>query len=174
MRLAWTTASELNNQYFEVQHSLDGRTFQAIGQVAGHGNSVQASTYTYTDATPGAATMHYYRLRQVDTDGSSTFGPVQAVSLSAGSSAVQLSVAPNPTTPAELRVQLQYGGTAPTAAVLTVHSLLGAQVLTQPVTLQPGANVFTPNTMLPAGAYWVSVSGGAALGKQGTKVLLTN
>ncbi|RZK90605.1 MAG: hypothetical protein EOO62_34835, partial [Hymenobacter sp.] len=86
VRLGWTTASELNNAYFEVQHSLDGRTFAAVGQVQGRGTSAQASTYSFTDAAPGAATTHYYRLRQVDADGTATFSPVQVVTLAVGSS----------------------------------------------------------------------------------------
>lgn len=119
-------------------------------------------------------TPNYYRLRQVNTDGSFDFGPVRVVSLAAGSSAVVLGAAPNPTTSAELRVQVQYAGAASTPATLTARNLLGACVLSQPVTLQPGTNVLTPSTSLPAGVYWLSLSGDATLGKQGIKVLLTN
>lgn len=173
VQLAWTTASEVNNDYFEVQHSLDGSTFAALGRVAGHQTTAQASAYSFVDAAPGTEATHYYRLRQVDLDGTSTFGPVRAVRLAAGSSAVQLAVVPNPTTADNLRVQVQYADQAPTAATLTVQDLLGQTLLTQPVTLQPGANSFAPAVALAPGTYWLSVRG-AALGTQGVRVLVSN
>jgi hypothetical protein len=170
--LAWTTASEVNNDYFEVQHSADGITFEAVGRVAGHQTTSQASTYTFVDAAPGAAATHYYRLRQVDLDSRSTFGPVRTTHLAPGSSAVQLAVAPNPTTAAGLRVQVQVAGEASTPAVLTVQDLLGQTLLTQPVTLQPGANVFAPAVVLAPGTYWLSLRGAATVGTPGVRVLI--
>ncbi|RZJ93104.1 MAG: hypothetical protein EOO60_05910 [Hymenobacter sp.] len=173
VQLAWTTASEQNNDYFEVQHSLDGRMFAAIGKVVGHQTTAQASTYFFTAPNPGVEAVHYYRLRQVDLDGTSTFSPVRAVSLAAGSSLVQLTVAPNPTTPDNLRVRVQYAGTEAAPATLTVQSLLGRTLLTQPVSVQPGANVLIPTLKLAPGAYWLSLNG-AALGQQGVRVLVGN
>ena len=172
VQLTWTTASELNNAYFEVQHSPDGAAFTAVSQVQGHGTSAQATTYAYTDAAPGISATHYYRLRQVDLDGTSTFSPVRVVTLAAGSSAVQLAVAPNPTSPASLRVQVQYADETAAPAVLTVRNLLGQAVLSQPVTLQPGSNVFTPSATLAPGAYWIGLSGAAVAGAPGTRVLV--
>ncbi|RYY19840.1 MAG: hypothetical protein EOO36_04865 [Cytophagaceae bacterium] len=145
-----------------------------MGQVAGHQTSTQASAYSFVDATPGPEATHYYRLRQVDLDGTSTFSPVRVVSLAAGSSPVQLAVAPNPTTPDNLRVQVQYAGTEAASATLTVRSLLGQTLLAQPVALQPGANVLTPALKLAPGAYWLGLSGGGTLGQQGVRVLVGN
>jgi hypothetical protein len=174
VQLAWATASELNNDYFEVEHSLDGRTFATVGRVAGHGSSQQPLTYSFTDTAPGAVATHYYRLRQVDRDGTSTFSPVQVVTLAAGSSLVQLAAVPNPTTADNLHLSVQYQGLAAVPAVLTVHSLLGQTLLTQAVTLQPGTTTVSPTASLAPGAYWVSLSGEALPGTLGTRVLLTN
>lgn len=174
VRLAWATASEVNNDYFEVQHSADGRTFAAVGRVAGHGNSVQPLAYSFTPPAPGTAATHYYRLRQVDLDGTSTFSAVQAVTLAAGSSLVQLTAAPNPTTSGSLRLLVQYQGLAAVPAVLTVHSLLGQTVQSQAVTLQPGSTTLSTTAPLAPGAYWFSLSSEALPGKPGTRVLLTN
>jgi hypothetical protein len=174
VQLAWTTASEVNNDYFEVQHSLDGHSFKAAGRVQGNGTSIQAHTYSFTDSAPGSAATHYYRLRQVDLDGTSVFSPVQVVTLAAGNSPVQFSAAPNPTTADNLRLLVQYQGPAPVSAVLTVHSLVGQSLQTQAVTLQPGTTTLTPAVPLAPGAYWLSLSSEALPGKLGTKVLLTN
>lgn len=174
VQLAWTTASELNSAYFEVQHSLDGRTYEAVGQVAARQQSQVITDYAFLHAAPGAAATHYYRLRQVDQDGSSAFSPVQAVTLAPGSSALQLAAVPNPTTPGNLRVQVQYAGPAAAPAVLTIQSLLGQTLLTQPVTLQPGTSTLAAGASLAPGVYWLSLSGGAAVGVRGTKVVVAN
>jgi hypothetical protein len=174
VRLDWTTASEVNNDYFEVQRSLDGHAFEVAGRVRGNGSSLQAHTYSFVDAAPGTATTYYYRLRQVDHDGTSSFGPVQVVTLGLKGSAFQLTAVPNPTTSGNLQVQVQYAGPATTSAVLTIRSLLGQTVLAQPVTLQPGTTTLAPAAPLAPGVYWLSLSGEAMPGVQGTKVLVTN
>jgi hypothetical protein len=174
VRLDWATASEVNNDYFEVQRSPDGRSFEVAGRVRGHGSSLQAHAYSLVDAAPGAATTHYYRLRQVDHDGTSSFSPVQVVALGPGAGAFQLAAVPNPTTAGTLQVQVQYAGPTATAAVLTMRSLLGQTVFAQPVTLQPGTTTLAPAAPLAPGMYWLSLSGEATPGAQGTKVLITN
>lgn len=176
VQLTWATASEQNNAYFEVQRSPDGQTFTSLAQVTGHYSTTQASSYSFTDTEPGAATTYYYRLRQVDLDGTSTYGPVRAVSLAAGSSLVQLAVAPNPATPAGLRVQVQYAGPAATPATLIVQTMLGQTLLTQPVTIRPGLNELTPTptATLAPGAYWLNVRVGAAPATPGVRVLISN
>jgi hypothetical protein len=173
VQLAWNTASENNNDYFEVQHSVDGNTFTALGRVAGHHTTMQALAYSFVDATPSAAATHYYRLRQVDLDGTSTFSSVQTVALAPGSSAALLVVAPNPTTANDLHVQVQYAGQAASSATLTVQDMLGQTLFTQAVTLQPGANAFAPATHLAPGAYWLTLRG-TALSTPGVRVLLGN
>jgi hypothetical protein len=73
--LDWATATEKNNDRFEVQRSANGETFQTIGTVKGQGNSSSARSYSFTDSRPLAG-LAYYRLRQVDTDGKASFSPV--------------------------------------------------------------------------------------------------
>lgn len=70
--LHWQTASETNNAYFEVQRARDVYSFQAIGRVQGAGTTNIAQAYSFIDsaAMPGS---WYYRLKQVDTDGSSSY-----------------------------------------------------------------------------------------------------
>ncbi len=76
--LQWETASERNADYFEVQRAeslADG--FSSLGQVKCAGSSTQRHAYQFADAA--AAGRHYYRLRQVDLDGSESFSPVAVV-----------------------------------------------------------------------------------------------
>ena len=66
--LTWTTASEINNDYFEIQKSQDGFVFQTVARVQGNGNSVNMIDYQYEDGLE-ASGKYYYRLKQVDFDG---------------------------------------------------------------------------------------------------------
>ncbi|MCX6291537.1 MAG: hypothetical protein NT126_07205 [Bacteroidetes bacterium] len=66
--LAWTTGSEINNDYFDVERRTDSDDFKKIGAVAGHGNSSQTIRYSFDDLQPKAG-VNYYRLKQVDYNG---------------------------------------------------------------------------------------------------------
>jgi Secretion system C-terminal sorting domain/Right handed beta helix region len=109
-RLYWNTAQEKNNRGFDVERALNGQTWETVGFVAGHGSSTTAHSYSFTDAS-GLTGVVYYRLRQIDTDGSSQYSSVVAVQLS--TSKGELSLYPNPTSN-ELTVQLP---TAPSGPV---------------------------------------------------------
>ena len=108
MRVAWGTASEVNNAYFEVERSLDGQVFGLVGRLAGHGTTLAASTYAYLDAgvASRASGLVYYRLRQVDQDGTSTYSPVRTVRLVVVSAVAGLELYPNPAAPTDATVTL--------------------------------------------------------------------
>lgn len=74
----WTTYSELNNQYFSIEHSIEGSIFKEITKVSGNGTTDKKNDYTYTDLTPYKG-INYYRLKQIDVDGTSTTYPMKAV-----------------------------------------------------------------------------------------------
>ncbi|MEO1627572.1 MAG: hypothetical protein AAFV25_20645, partial [Bacteroidota bacterium] len=69
-KLKWSTAQEQNAQSFVVERSMDGRQFKAIGTVDAAGTSDQGQNYSFTDLELGLEDA-YYRLRQVDVDGTS-------------------------------------------------------------------------------------------------------
>ncbi|TRX59137.1 hypothetical protein FNH22_11480 [Fulvivirga sp. M361] len=66
--LSWTTASELNNDYFEIQRSENGIDFHMIGSMDGSGTTQQMTHYSFTDGSPFRG-ANYYRLKQYDLDG---------------------------------------------------------------------------------------------------------
>jgi uncharacterized repeat protein (TIGR01451 family) len=95
-RLQWRTASEKDNDHFDVERSLDGRVFTKFAQVAGQGNSSRPTDYALTDAGIARQGQRvYYRLRQVDTDGTASYSPVQVVRFEQVQTP-SLSVYPNP------------------------------------------------------------------------------
>ena len=74
IKLNWTTATESNNYGFDVEKKIDGGSWQAIGFVDGHGTSNSPKNYTFFDAQPDAT--NFYRLKQIDRDGTLSYSPV--------------------------------------------------------------------------------------------------
>ncbi len=69
--LTWVTASEINNEYFTVEKSIDGNNFYPIGTKPGAGNSSVTLSYSFVDPKP-APGISYYKLKQTDFDGHTT------------------------------------------------------------------------------------------------------
>ena len=88
--LLWETSSEMNNSHFEVQYSSDGSTFQSIGTIAGQGTSAERHAYSFEHRIGNE--VSYYRLNQVDLDGTETMSKI--ISINSELNAVQ--VFPNP------------------------------------------------------------------------------
>ena len=122
MQLTWTTAVEKNSARFEVERSIDGATFVHLTAVAAAGTTTSAHAYSFTDGQLPAAAALYYRLRQVDADGSATYSPVRTVALELALPTLVLF--PNPTsTTAQLK-------NAVPATAVQVLDVLGRVVAT--------------------------------------------
>ena len=145
--LAWTTASEKNSARFEVERSTDGAAFATLGSVAAAGSSSAPRGYAFTDASlPTLQARLYYRLRQVDADGTFSYSPVRTVALEARA-AQALTLAPNPA-----RTTTLSGAQA--GAVVQVFDALGRLVVTATADGRGTAQVALP-AALPTGVYVV-------------------
>ncbi len=140
--LNWTTATELNNDYFHLEHSTDGRDFKVITQIDGHGTTNEPQAYQYTHLFPGAG-KHYYRLRQVDFDGRYEYSNVVNVTLE-GISEIELF--PNP-----VSGMLTVSGTGGESLFLDIYHLDGRMVQT----LTTGGDEAIDISQLQAGTYVV-------------------
>ena len=69
--LNWTTATELNNQGFEIEFSYDNENFSMIGFVPGFGTTTEMKSYSFRISNVNAG-VQYYRLKQIDFDGTAT------------------------------------------------------------------------------------------------------
>jgi hypothetical protein len=76
--LKWTTISETNNNYFEIQRSADMQKWLSIEHVKAAGNSNEVRQYQVIDNHPLKG-RSYYRLKQIDFDGSYTFSDIRTV-----------------------------------------------------------------------------------------------
>jgi hypothetical protein len=144
----WTTAAELNNQEFVLERSADGRQYQALQTVAGRGTVLTASTYTTTDSQPLPG-LSYYRLRQVDLDGTRRYSPAASVRRTAAT----ISAYPNPT-PDALTLDLRALPAGP--CTVRLLNLPGQLVLAQ--ALAGGQAQPLSLAALPAGTYLLEVS----------------
>lgn len=94
--LVWTTAQEVNNSGFEVQRSTDGRRFETIAWVPGAGTTTEAQKYNYTDQRAAGLGDLYYRLLQIDFDGTNAYAcDILSVSLRSATNAPMV-LYPNP------------------------------------------------------------------------------
>lgn len=147
--LEWTTATEQQNAYFQVESSSDGHTFYPLGQVAGAGTSTAHHTYQFRDAGLAryAGPQVYYRLRQVDEDGASVFSPVRLLAVPA----LELAVVafPTPVPPGQALYLLVRPANAG-AAWLYVTDTQGRRVGQRLLDLRAGANEIA----LPEAAWW--------------------
>ena len=148
----WETATELHNDHFTVERSLDGQTFSALAAVAGAGNSSARHDYRWVDAQP-AGKVAYYRLSQADTDGTTTYSPVVAVP--GGATSVALTASPNPSTGP---LVLTLNAAEPTTISGTMVNAVGAQVLRFEQSVSAGYQAITLDlSAQPAGVYLLRV-----------------
>lgn len=92
--LEWSTASELNNDYFTVEKSYNGINFHAIGTVEGAGNSNELLKYSFTDSEE-RANLVYYRIKQTDYDGQFDYSRLEKI-IGTSQGIANISIYPNP------------------------------------------------------------------------------
>jgi biopolymer transport protein ExbB len=78
IELSWTTFTEINNDHFTIERSIDGAIWEKIADIPGAGNSTQKLNYRYVDARPYPG-KSYYRLHQIDYDGSNSHSSILTV-----------------------------------------------------------------------------------------------
>lgn len=124
-QLDWSTAAELNSDYFEIERSADGVTFDAVGMVPSVGTTTNQSDYQFVDiGIAGLGQQNFlYRLRQVDLNGTFDFSNTVEIQLEPAADALLLTTYPNPVSDL-LTVNMEYQG----AAQLRIISMTG-QVL---------------------------------------------
>ncbi|UOQ51951.1 beta strand repeat-containing protein [Hymenobacter cellulosivorans] len=152
--LRWSTAQEKDNAYFIVETSSDGHNFRSLGRIAGHGTSSTPRHYEFTDAAVRAtAPTLYYRLRQLDADGSVHLSPVRTIGMSEATQPLLLW--PNPA-----REEVQVSGVAPKQLVQLLDGV--GRVVASGISPEQGPLVLKIPAQLPAGIYTVRSSGGTS------------
>lgn len=107
VRLSWKTISELNNDNFKVERSVDGLTWKEIEEIPGAGTSSQLLEYSAVDERPLKG-LSYYRVKQTDYDGTTSYTPIRAIRIGSNAYNDQLFVYPNPTM-GEITIEIEEG-----------------------------------------------------------------
>jgi hypothetical protein len=144
--LQWTTAGEINNSHFEIEHSTDSYLFTPIATIEGAGNSDEIQNYEYLHLSP-ASGENYYRLIQADYDGTTSYSEVRPASYYRE----EVFVYP---TAADEEIHLVWEASITQQEPLAVFSLHGQQLLE--ATVPAGSRHYTINiAQLPGGAYYI-------------------
>jgi hypothetical protein len=154
--LEWSTGSERNNNHFEVERSLDGKSYEVIAKVKAVGES-KITTY-YTSVDENAATLGskvYYRIKQVDNDGLFSYSKTKVV-IFGDVKVVVNQITPNPFTD---HINIDYTATTNDDVQLTLIDLTGKEVFSTVLKSTIGENgrrVEIPG--LSSGAYILKVT----------------
>lgn len=135
--LFWATATERDNDHFDVEKSIDGINFEVINQVNGMGTTLNETQYYVIDEHP-AIGVNYYRLNQFDINGDSKYSEVRSVNI-LDEEYDQLSVFPNPSNG---MTELIFNSYMQYEAVINVSSADGRVIINTPVQLSKGGNRF--------------------------------
>lgn len=155
--IAWETQVEINNEYFEVQRSIDGLNFEVVETVAGAGNSAVTINYESKDNNPPVG-MVYYRLKQVDYDGHYSYSDMVPVMVHSRHVSTTVKLYPNP---AKDYFIIELTSEAPEVSIM-VHNMAGHLVHAaqgeNPGQFRTQIDI---NTLLPSGQYLVRIKAGA-------------
>ena len=155
VKLAWTTASELNNDFFTLERSLNGATFTEIAEIPGSGTTEQTKSYSEFDNSPITGT-NYYRLKQTDFDGGFEYSKILAVKYTQPNTTCTIDVIPNPC-PAVCNIMLD-GCDEQDFVSIGLYDLLGNTIISN-VPIKEGNGFFmdarnniAPGTYIVMGA----------------------
>lgn len=152
MDVDWSTASETSSSHFLVQRSRDGHAFETIGRMAAAGNVQQRHDYKFVDRAPLPG-LSYYRIEQVDLDGTSEFSATVPAFMSLGGTT--FTVFPNP---AKEEINLSFEGLHEGALRWMITDGAGRMVRSGSLSADEGAQVRAIGIGgLEAGAYTIAL-----------------
>jgi hypothetical protein len=164
MLLEWETATEINSAGFEIHRSNDGMSFSKIGWVAGQGNSSASHIYQFEDADIQANTNYYYRLKQLDSDGTFTYSPIRTAMIKDANKLNVGELFPNPTSRDYGFAMFKLNVPEPGEVVVDVFDLRGSNIKSFTSAFAAGSSTLSvPVADLPRGHYVVKMQLGAAM-----------
>jgi len=161
VKLEWTTVSELNNNGFEIERSLNTQTnFITIGFVRGNGTTTEINNYSYTDRLEltGARSI-YYRLKQIDYDGTFSYSNIVNVEVNIPDGFVLNQNYPNPFNPS---TKISYSVASDVFVSLKLYDFLGKEVnaLVNETKVAGIYEVTFDASNLPSGTYFYTLRAG--------------
>lgn len=138
INLIWVTATELNNSGFEIEKSIDNLIWNKIGFVNGRGTTTEKSYYSFNDNNPNDG-KSYYRLKQVDYAGTSTYSSIVAITFGIPVNFSLEQNYPNPFNPATI---IKYNIPEESTVQLRIVNIVG-EVVTELLNENQSAGIHT-------------------------------
>ncbi len=132
--LSWSSASETNNTYFEIQRSDDARIWQQIGTVKAAATSAVLTMYSFADGAPLDGT-NYYRIKQMDNNGHTSYSLVRSLSFS---NQWAVKMYPNP---AQSFLLLQFSSNSDENGYVEIQDILGNKLMGNYQPIAKGTNI---------------------------------
>ncbi|MCU0421298.1 MAG: endonuclease [Bacteroidia bacterium] len=161
VQLHWQTASERNNDFFEIEKSIDGVHFISLGKIKGKGQSSVVSNYYFLDENILSSALDlsaiYYRIKQVDFNGGYSYSEIRKVVFEdLNRTLVQFSVAPNPF---EHSLTLTWDKPLESIITASLYAYTGEELFTTNIQTFAGkkSEVINDAHYLPAGIYMLQI-----------------
>jgi hypothetical protein len=154
--LQWHTTQEVNNAGFELQRSLDGTHFVALTWVEGNGTTYDPHDYAYEDNAVQFNTKYYYRLKQVDFDGTFTYSNVVEAIL-VKQNETTIAIYPNPTSNT-LHMMISTTKSQPIEVIL--YDVAGKRLASNVYQVEKGAQTLDLSSLvqtLAVGTYYLQI-----------------
>ncbi len=155
--LNWATATETNNDYFTVEKTTNGVSYEFVAKVNGAGNSVEFKDYSTQDKKPYSG-ISYYRLKQTDYNGAFTYSDIKEVNFTPAFD-FAMNLFPNPSIGST--INLSINADKGKDILVVVYDVTGRETYSKVlITEQSGENVFAidPSGKLAAGVYIITAT----------------
>jgi len=170
IQLTWTTATEINNEGFQVEKSTNGIDFNSIGFVNGNGNSNSIISYQFIDSEVNNNETYYYRLKQIDYDGVFEYSHVENAALNNQVDFLIGNMIPNPSKENQ-SISVDVSILDEEMLDVYIFSAIGEKIYSNTFLLNEGANQLELNTShLSSGTYFVNFVG--SFGRETKKIVV--
>ncbi len=160
IQLSWQTVSEVDNYGFEVERSENGQAFRKISWIDGNGTTSETQSYALVDQDVKSDQVYYYRLKQLDFDGTFTYSEVVSATMIDGDMAYVGNISPNPASSTQ-RTYMEVRLAEAQEAKLNIYNMSGQMMQEWMASLEKGNNyVYLRTGSLVAGTYFVKTSVG--------------
>lgn len=152
-QLNWTTATEINNSHFNIQHSINGKDWITLEKVQGAGTSNTPQHYNWLHEQPNIG-QNFYRLEQVDFNGASTFSPIQIVEIKGEDLIITYQ------NPIKEELYVEINAPQEELSTFTLYNIKGQLIEQRQIQLQQGTQTLKWKTgHLAQGLYFLKVIG---------------
>jgi len=149
VQLKWQTASENNNDYFTIERSENGTTWEEAALVDGAGNSSSILSYSASDSHPYIG-ISYYRLKQTDFDGQFEYSEIRSVNIERLENS-QIEMYPNP-----IKNQITIHANSTELAEITIYNALGQDITLLALKIENGSSKLVLDvSSLSSGIYYI-------------------